>query len=631
MPRTIQGIKIFVGSPGGLDSLRKEFRQIIDQFNRLEALPLDVHFEAVGWEDTLPTSLRRGQAEINEQVRGCDYTLFLLRDRWGSPTDKSGVALAYSSGTEEEYAVAGECIAATSMKDRSVFFLPVSDAQLKDPGSQLKSVLAFKQRLVDEKNCLFQHLDDDAEFADFLRGLLGKWRRAHEPRGAARDLSGEQMGARDIGLGFISSVALTSSALSIPDPAFDPVATAMKKSAQDEDFAAVLTLAPLARQMATRPADIVWAMFANGAALGELGRSSDEITQYDEVIAHFGAATELVLREGVAKAMVNKGIRLGHLGRSAEAITQYDKVIARFGAATEPVLRVQVAKAMVNKGISVSRLDRLEEEAITQYDAVIAHFDAVSEPTLREHVAKAMVNKGVILHRLGRGSEAISQYDEVIARFDAVDELTLRELVATAMVNKGITLGRLGHRWHCEDAITQFDEMIVRFGGASEPALRERVAKAMVNKSMTLGALGRSDEQIAQYDEVIARFGATNAPGLREIVAAAMLYKGFTLGQLDRSEDAIAQYDELIARYGAASEPLLRERVATAMFNKGITLGQLDRSEDEIAQYEELIARYGAASEPALREQVARARRMAERSNEQKNQKSKPRKRESNA
>ena len=144
MPRTIQGIKIFVGSPGGLDSLRKEFRQIIDQYNRLEALPLDVHFEAVGWEDTLPTSLRRGQAEINEQVRGCDYTLFLLRDRWGSPTDKSGVALAYSSGTEEEYAVAGECIAATSMKDRSVFFSAGFRCPIERPGISVEVSASFQ-------------------------------------------------------------------------------------------------------------------------------------------------------------------------------------------------------------------------------------------------------------------------------------------------------------------------------------------------------------------------------------------------------------------------------------------------------------------------------------------------------
>ena len=40
MPRNIKGIKIFVGSAGGLDSLRKEFREIIEQYNRLEALPL---------------------------------------------------------------------------------------------------------------------------------------------------------------------------------------------------------------------------------------------------------------------------------------------------------------------------------------------------------------------------------------------------------------------------------------------------------------------------------------------------------------------------------------------------------------------------------------------------------------
>ena len=65
MPRNIKGIKIFVGCAGGLDHLRKEFREIIEQYNFYEALPVAVHFEAVGWEDVPSSGRQRGQAQIN--------------------------------------------------------------------------------------------------------------------------------------------------------------------------------------------------------------------------------------------------------------------------------------------------------------------------------------------------------------------------------------------------------------------------------------------------------------------------------------------------------------------------------------------------------------------------------------
>lgn len=44
-----------------------------------------------------------------------------------------------------------------------------------------------------------------------------------------------------------------------------------------------------------------------GFTLGVLGRSEEAIAVYDDVVARFGAASELLLREGVATALANKG------------------------------------------------------------------------------------------------------------------------------------------------------------------------------------------------------------------------------------------------------------------------------------------------------------------------------------
>ena len=520
MPRNIKGIKIFVGSAGGLDSLRNEFREIIEQYNRLEALPLDVHFTAVGWEDTLPSSRQRGQAEINEQLRGCDYALFLFRDRWGTPPNIAGATPAYSSGTEEEYAVAGECINAKTMLDRSVFFLPVPAKQANDPGDQLKAVLTFKQRLIDEKNCLFQHLNDDAQFGEFLRGLLGQWRRTHEPRsatGAARDTTDRRIGALSEAASLTLPNVPASSTTANTDRAFDQVASALKKSLEEEDFAGALALATVARELVTQPANIAWAMFAHGVMLGQLERYADEIAQYDELIARFAAASEPSLREHVADAMFNKGAALAQLERYGEAMAQCDELIARFAAASEPALRENVAGAMLNRGVSLDQLER-RAEAMAQYEKLIARFAVANEPELLKHVAGAMFNKGLMLNQLERYAEEIAQYDELIARFAEASEPVLRQHVAKAMFNKGVSLGVLGRS---AEEITQYDALIARFGAASEPALREQVSMAMFNRGVSLGVLDHSAEEITQYDELIARFAAASEPALKDLVTKA--------------------------------------------------------------------------------------------------------------
>ena len=102
----------------------------------------------------------------------------------------------------------------------------------------------------------------------------------------------------------------------------------------------------------------------------------------------FGTATELPLREQVAKALVNKGVVLGQFGRSDEAATIFDDVIARFGTATELPLREQVAKALVSKGITLGQLGR-GREAVAIYEDVIARFGEAEDPALKTIVERA--------------------------------------------------------------------------------------------------------------------------------------------------------------------------------------------------------------------------------------------------
>ncbi len=80
--------------------------------------------------------------------------------------------------------------------------------------------------------------------------------------------------------------------------------------------------------------------------------SQFNLGRIDEAIASFAllsTSTHPNHRSWCARALLNKGLTLGSLGRSENEIAVYDDLLARFGAATELPLREQVAKAVANR------------------------------------------------------------------------------------------------------------------------------------------------------------------------------------------------------------------------------------------------------------------------------------------
>jgi hypothetical protein len=58
----------------------------------------------------------------------------------------------------------------------------------------------------------------------------------------------------------------------------------------------------------------------------------------------------------VASALVNKGVKLGQLARSEEAITIFDEVVTSFG--TEASFHELVQTALDNKEVAIDQLSR---------------------------------------------------------------------------------------------------------------------------------------------------------------------------------------------------------------------------------------------------------------------------------
>ena len=119
----------------------------------------------------------------------------------------------------------------------------------------------------------------------------------------------------------------------------------------------------------------------------ELGRHVEAIAIYDDVIASLGTASELPLREQIAKALFNKGVTLDRLGRHDEAVAAWDDVVARFGATSELLLREQVATALYLKMDLLRRLGE-RRKVSTVYADIISRFGIASEPAIRDIVQK---------------------------------------------------------------------------------------------------------------------------------------------------------------------------------------------------------------------------------------------------
>ncbi|MHB8268463.1 DUF4062 domain-containing protein [Bradyrhizobium sp.] len=500
MPRSLVEYLVFIASPGGLDKERELFRNAIVQFNEVHGNPNGVVFAPIGWEDTLP-GMGRPQELINNDLRRCDYAVFILHDRWGTSTGGK------SSGTEEEWALAQELYTRNLLRSICLLFKDVDARKMRDSGPQLKQVLKFKKSLEGERKFLFQKYADIRQFRQIIERHLAKWLRDHND-----GLNGRHF----------------------PSPA--PVDFPDNAPSEQAEPSVQYWLAEGRRLVApaTLHRDPQGALFCAERAIR-------------------AAKTDIDL----GRAENARGVAKYHSNDWTGAIDSFNNIIDRLAGIRDLEGKQVVASSLVNKGITLGALER-GDEAIAVYEDIIRRYGTESDLALREQVAHSLVNKGITLGVLGRRVEEIAAYDDVVNRFEGAVELALREPVANALVNKAITLGDLGHP---KDAIEAYDDVVGRFGMSREPTLLEQVSTALVNKGIRLGTLGRDEEAIAVYDDIVSRFGGANELALREQVAKALLYKAFRLLALTRGDEAMAVLDEVVGRFGAAREPSLRGTV----------------------------------------------------------------------
>lgn len=207
MSRLLTQYLVFIGSPRGLDEERKIFGSVLERYSKVHGVRQDVTFYPVAWKDTI-AGVGRPQELINAELKECDYAVFVLHDRWGTPTGGG-----YTSGFEEEWALAEQLYREAKVRNIALFFKDIPESQLRDPGEELKKVLAFKRRIEEGRKYLFRRYAQVEDFRGLLEEQLAGWHDDHRRDGKA--LSHGESGKS-------GPVATTASAGTIVSASADP-------------------------------------------------------------------------------------------------------------------------------------------------------------------------------------------------------------------------------------------------------------------------------------------------------------------------------------------------------------------------------------------------------------------------
>ncbi len=89
--------------------------------------------------------------------------------RHGTPPSKRG---PFTSGFEEEFETSLTSRRSSSRPELALFFKEVDKELLRDPGEELKKVLAFKDRTIAEKEILFEPFKERSEFESKIRACI---------------------------------------------------------------------------------------------------------------------------------------------------------------------------------------------------------------------------------------------------------------------------------------------------------------------------------------------------------------------------------------------------------------------------------------------------------------------------
>jgi tetratricopeptide (TPR) repeat protein len=412
MALDLRAYRVFLSSPTGLEPERDAFYRTIQEVNESEAEARKRSFIPVGW-DREPAGWGEPQkAHFNPRLKLCDYLVMILADRWGTPTgnDETG----FSSGTEEEYNVARECLLSNEpMRDIVVLFRAVPERQLIDPGPQLSQVLAFKEALEQEKSLYFSTFDSEAELTRILRRILFRW---------LRDDDQDSFALGDGNRG--SPPPSPSSPQETKKPSAAPAAETPLEEAQDLASSGKGSKAEerFAEAVSAEDGDDLEARFQYTLFLRRSGRLTHAIELSKELIAFARARDEDVW---AIKAFGNLGVSQRRAGHVEDSRASLAKGIALAGDDHQDI----VGYLENNLGLTLRRAGEIGQ-AEGHYNRALRIYEEIGD---NEGLAYAHVNLSYVIRELGDLEQARKHAEIVLG----IDESSKRCL-AMAHCNLGL-------------------------------------------------------------------------------------------------------------------------------------------------------------------------------------------------
>lgn len=172
MPKQVEHLKIFLASPGDVQTERDQARQAIEEINRTIGRDKNIHLDVIGWEtDVHPSYGGDAQSLVNSQIADmAEYDLFLgiMWNRFGQPTPRA------ESGTEEEFNRAADFFEQSGLPEIMLYFSQASsNLSTAEQLSQKGKVIQFKERV--RGKALTWDYAGAQDFQSLLQRHLSQW------------------------------------------------------------------------------------------------------------------------------------------------------------------------------------------------------------------------------------------------------------------------------------------------------------------------------------------------------------------------------------------------------------------------------------------------------------------------
>ena len=168
MSGTRRILRAFLASPGDLQEERKAIREVVAEFNAFWAPELGYQVELLGWEDTI-AGFGRPQHIINSEVDQCELFIGMMWKRWGTPPQRDRT---HTSGFQEEFERALARRERAGSPEIALLFKRIPEEYSIDPGEDLKKVISFRERMVQEKILLFHEFSTIREIEYLARKTI---------------------------------------------------------------------------------------------------------------------------------------------------------------------------------------------------------------------------------------------------------------------------------------------------------------------------------------------------------------------------------------------------------------------------------------------------------------------------